>query len=151
MTNTRLIGLFISMFVILISVFLAMTGYVPIIFCDVTPFNYTPHVVDKKHGLSYRGHYDDGVEHFQNIFYAEDTSGPNRFAPPISVNHPPGTIIDATKLGAFCPQGVGGPPLPFQSPITNISENCLSLRIARQRGTKSKAKLPVLVWIHGGT
>lgn len=101
--------------------------------------------------VSYRGTSVNGIEHYQNIFYAEDTSGSNRFAPPVTFTHPLGTVVDATAAGAWCPQGKGAPPLPFTSPINNISENCLSLRIARPSGILASAKLPVLVWIHGGT
>lgn len=90
-----------------------------------------------------------GVEHFQNIFYAEDTSGQNRFAPPIPTKSVEGSFIDATLPGAWCPQGTGD-ILPFTSRVTNVSENCLSLRIARPRGTQSNANLPVMVWLHGG-
>lgn len=90
-----------------------------------------------------------GVEHFQNIFYAEDTSGQNRFAPPIPTRPAKGSVIDATLPGAWCPQGLGD-VLPFTSQVTNISENCLSLRIARPGGTQADAKLPVMVWLHGG-
>ncbi|KAH8779952.1 Alpha/Beta hydrolase protein [Diaporthe sp. PMI_573] len=92
---------------------------------------------------------DLAVEHFHSIFYAEDTSGPNRFAPPAPVTPPRGSVIDATTPGAWCPQGTGD-VLPFTSRVSNISENCLSLRIARLSGTSSGAKLPVAVWIHGG-
>ena len=111
----------------------------------------TPVVTNPRTGISYRGTSVNGIEHFQNIFYAEDTSGSNRFAPPIEFAPPRGTIVDATATGAWCPQGTGGPPLPFTSPINNISENCLSLRIARPSGLRASDKLPVLVWIHGGT
>ena len=110
----------------------------------------TPVVTNPHTKISYRGTATNYVEHFQNIFYAEDTSGRNRFAPPVPYLPPPGTIVDATRAGAWCPQGTGPPPLPFTSPITNISENCLSLRIARPMGTEPSAKFPVLVWIHGG-
>ena len=110
----------------------------------------TPVVTISHTGVSYRGSAVNGVEHFQNIFYAEDTSGLNRFAHPIPLIPPRGAIIDATTAGAWCPQGTGGSPLPFASPISNISENCLSLRIARPSGIHASAKLPVLVWIHGG-
>ena len=109
-----------------------------------------PFVTDSRTGISYRGNSVSGVEHFQNIFYAEDTSGTNRFAPPVAFTPPRGTVIDATTAGAWCPQGTGGPPLPFTSPIGDISENCLSLRIARPSGTRASDKIPVLVWLHGG-
>ena len=109
-----------------------------------------PVVMNTRTNVSYRGTSVRGVEQFQNIFYAEDTSGGNRFAPPVPYTPSPGTIVDATAPGAACPQGAGAAPLPFTSPITNVSENCLSLRIARPAGIKVSAKLPVMVWIHGG-
>ncbi|KAL8933894.1 MAG: hypothetical protein Q9216_006169, partial [Gyalolechia sp. 2 TL-2023] len=124
MALTRSNIFFIAFLVLLVSVFLAPNTYIHELFSYERFYNYTPRVIDSEHDINYIGLHDRGVEHFQNIFYAEDTSGPNRFAPPIPIQHPPGTLIDATSLGAFCPQGVGGPPLPFQSPITNISENC---------------------------
>ena len=110
----------------------------------------TPYVRNARTGVSYRDISINGVEHFQNIFYAEDTSGANRFAPPVPYTPPPGTVVDATAAGAWCPQGLGGPPLPFTSPIINVSEDCLSLRIARPSGIGASTKLPVLVYLHGG-
>ncbi|KAL4995867.1 Alpha/Beta hydrolase protein [Aspergillus recurvatus] len=110
-----------------------------------------PTVIDSRWEITYIGsrtpHAD--VEHFQNIFYAEAPTGPRRFAPPVPTKPQKGSVIDATQSGAWCPQGTGD-ILPFTSRVTNISENCLSLRIARPRGTRSDAKLPVVVWIHGG-
>ena len=107
-------------------------------------------VTNHRTGVSYRGTSVNGVEHFQNIFYAEDTSGSNRFAPPVIFTPPRGTIVDATAAGPWCPQGTGDPPLPFTSPIKSISEDCLSLRIARPSGVRASDKLPVLVFLHGG-
>ncbi|KAI8951162.1 hypothetical protein F4801DRAFT_301179 [Xylaria longipes] len=46
-----------------------------------------------------------GVDHFLNIFYGEDTAGPNRFAPPVPVHLEKGTVIDATRARAWCPKG----------------------------------------------
>jgi carboxylesterase type B len=108
-----------------------------------------PTAYDPVNDASYVGTRALGVEHFLNIFYGEDTSGPNRFAPPIPVHPARGTIIDATRSGAWCPQALGD-VLPFTSRVVNISENCLSLRISRPRGIKADASLPVAVWIHGG-
>ncbi|ETS78995.1 hypothetical protein PFICI_08848 [Pestalotiopsis fici W106-1] len=108
-----------------------------------------PVVVDPRHDIEYKGSLAPGVEHFQNIFYAQDTSGQNRFARPVPLRYARGSVVDATKEGAWCPQGTGD-VLPFTSRVSNISENCLSLRIARPRGTKPEAKLPVMVWLHSG-
>ena len=134
-----------SSLIILIAMLPFPTSLSPLI---LNPSN--PIVSNDRSKVSYRGTYANGIEQFQNIFYAEDTSGSNRFAPPIPYMPSPGTIVDATTAGAWCPQGVGGPPLPWTSPITNVSENCLSLRIARPSGVDASAKLPVFVWIHGG-
>ncbi|RYP24944.1 hypothetical protein DL765_000172 [Monosporascus sp. GIB2] len=111
--------------------------------------NSPPTVVDSSRGIKYIGSRYYDVEHFQNIFYAENTSGKHRFAPPIPVKPSKGSVIDATQPGAWCPQGMGD-IFPFTSRITNVSENCLSLRIARPLGTKPGSKLPVMVWVHGG-
>ena len=108
-----------------------------------------PVVVDSRRHIRYIGSRLSSVEHFQNIFYAKDTTGKNRFAPPVPIENAEGSVIDATHPGAWCPQGTGD-VLPFTSRVTNISENCLSVRVARPQGTKQDAKLPVMVWIHGG-
>ena len=141
---------FISILVVLIAVSLTLASVSPFIVILNLLNSSTPYVRDARTGVSYQGTSTNGVNHFQNIFYAEDTSGPNRFAAPVPYMPSPGTLVDATAAGAWCPQGLGGPPLPFTSPITNVSENCLSLRIARPSGIDSSAKLPVLVWLHGG-
>jgi hypothetical protein len=110
----------------------------------------SPVAIDIARDVRYIGSYSaDDIEYFQNIFYAEDTSGKNRFAPPVPLLPSKGSVIDATQTGAWCPQGTGD-IFPFTSTIVNISENCLSLRVARSSGTKPDAKLPVVVWIHGG-
>ena len=106
-------------------------------------------VTDAVHSIKYYGLAKGRVEQFQNIFYARDTSGERRFAPPEPFIPSPGSKVDATKSGAWCPQGTGD-ILPWTSSVHNVSENCLSLRIARPAGTKSGAKLPVVVFVHGG-
>ncbi len=143
--------IFFSVSVALFSLVLNWSWLLSIIDSFSSNFGYTaPYVTNSRTGVAYRGKVADGVEHFQSIFYAEDTSGPNRFAPPVPYDPPPGSIIDATASGAVCPQGVGPAPLPFASPVTNVSENCLSLRIARPVGVSASVKLPVMVYIHGG-
>ncbi|KAL2828201.1 Alpha/Beta hydrolase protein [Aspergillus cavernicola] len=117
-----------------------------------TFLNPPPTVVDLTQDITYIGSLHSAtIEHFRNIFYAEEPTGYRRFAPPVPTKPPKGSVIDATKPGAWCPQGTGD-ILPFTSRVANISENCLSLRIARSKGTSRSdaAKLPVVVWIHGG-
>lgn len=108
--------------------------------------NTPPLVVDAAHNISHLGVRGPSMEHFHNLFYAHDTSGANRFAPPVPVTPAQNTVIDATTPGAWCPQATRA-ILPFTSLVTNISENCLSLRVARLSGTKPAASLPVLVWV----
>lgn len=117
---------------------------------SVLPLNTDAVVYDDLHDITYEGVVtSDRIEHYQNIFYAKDTSGINRFRAPLPHVPNRGSVIDATRPGAWCPQGMGD-LLPFSSHIDNISENCLSLRIARPAGTQAHAKLPVMVWIFSG-
>ncbi|CAG8972998.1 hypothetical protein HYALB_00007845 [Hymenoscyphus albidus] len=104
-----------------------------------------------KTGVTYRGTASDLVEQFQNIKYAHDTSGERRFAPPEPYLPPENTIIDAKTPGPSCPQHQVAMP-PFFSETTEMSEDCLHLRIARPAGLKltRESKIPVVVWIHGG-
>ncbi|KAF2993524.1 hypothetical protein E8E13_001923 [Curvularia kusanoi] len=111
--------------------------------------------LDNDHcGVTYQGFESDGVQHFFGIQYGEDTSGENRFKPPRMHYPEAGAVIDATQPGVACPQplGVSSPPLG-QGNITKTSENCLNLNVVRPGGldyTKHD-KLPVMVWIHGGS
>ncbi|KAJ5020562.1 Alpha/Beta hydrolase protein [Bipolaris maydis] len=94
------------------------------------------------------------IEIFLGIPYAKDTSGDNRFKPPIPYEYTSGQVIDATKPGPACPQSLGllFAPLGLDN-ITETSENCLNLNVARPKAEdrEGKGPLPVLVWIHGGS
>ncbi|MCJ2185120.1 carboxylesterase family protein, partial [Novosphingobium sp. 1949] len=55
---------------------------------------------------------------------------------------------DATHYGADCAQA---PFPPDAAPIrTTPSEDCLYLNVWQPAGTRAGARLPVMVWIHGG-
>lgn len=108
-----------------------------------------PVVKSEKSRITYRGTAKDGVEHFQNVRYAHDTSGSRRFAPPEPYTPPPDSVVDATASGKACPQSKDAIP-PFFDETPEISEDCLTLRIARPAGTVAGDKIPVVVWIHGG-
>jgi len=110
------------------------------------------YVIDTRTNVSYQGVSIDGVDAFQNIHYGQDTSGSGRFAPPKPFIPAHNTIINATVAGAACPQQLD--PFPgltgLLDNVTNISEDCLTLRIARPATVSQNAKLPVMVFIYGG-
>lgn len=111
-----------------------------------------PLVIDPVKNITYNGLSRNTLDVFLNVRYGEDTSGENRFKPPRVHNATANAIIDATSFGAACPQ----PPNSFAPPltltnITNTSEDCLNLNIVRPNDTVVGSKLPVLVFIHGGS
>ena len=55
---------------------------------------------------------------------------------------------DATKFGAHCAQGRVFEDMVFQD--SGPSEDCLFLNVYAPADAKSKSKLPVMFWIHGG-
>ncbi|ATZ51933.1 hypothetical protein BCIN_07g04790 [Botrytis cinerea B05.10] len=116
-------------------------------FLSITTAISTPEVIFSESQVTYRGILSNKVEHFHNVKYAADTSGPNRFAPPKSFTPPPGTIIDASLPGPACPQ-IKDPMPPFFSAVKEISEDCLHLHIARPSGLNlnSNSNLPVVVY-----
>lgn len=94
-----------------------------------------------------RGVSGGNVEIFKGIPYASPPIGEFRWRPPQPVNSWDGER-DASKFGASCAQGGwGAAPGTIQA---GSSEDCLYLNIWRPAGAAKKAKLPVMVWIHGG-
>ena len=109
-------------------------------------------VQDPTCDVTYQGVTKENVDYFYGIHYAEDTSGANRFYPPIPYVPKHGSTVDATNAGPACPQPKGDPFTPlYLSNVTDISEDCLHLNVYRPHGTKPGAKLPVFVYIHGGS
>lgn len=82
---------------------------------------------------------------FLGIPYAQNTGGQNRFRIPQSLN----TTWNGTRLakqyGHTCPD-------PTDAEF-GMSEDCLSINIIRPAGLSSESdeKLPVALWIHGGS
>jgi para-nitrobenzyl esterase len=87
------------------------------------------------------------VDIFMGIPYAAPPVGEFRWRPPQPVAAWQGER-DATKFGANCAQA--GWPRGSGKIADGSSEDCLFLNIWRPTNAKPGAKLPVMVWIHGG-
>jgi para-nitrobenzyl esterase len=81
----------------------------------------------------------EGVEEFWGIPYAAPPVGDLRWRPPARAAGWRGER-DATHAGASCQPARDG---------TQV-EDCLFANVTRPAGAKPGAKLPVLIWIHGG-
>ncbi|THV00531.1 alpha/beta-hydrolase [Dendrothele bispora CBS 962.96] len=92
-----------------------------------------------------------GVEKFLNIPYGKDTSEERRFMSLEPHHLPSGTVYDATMEGPVCPQVKSGGFVYFTNLTdSDLSEDCLRLKVARPVGVKEGEILPVMVWIYGG-
>lgn len=100
-----------------------------------------PTVVDTANNVSYVGlrTVNATVEKFLNIRYGTAA----RFANPEPAVLEAGGVVNASVQGPVCPQdGSGG---LYNSNSTWISEDCLTLKVARPAGVKEGDKLPVMV------
>ena len=110
-----------------------------------------PIVIDPKRDVRYIGLQRNDIEVFLGVHYGQDTGGAQRFKPPRLFVPSHGATVDATSYRAACPQilGLVVPPIALTN-VTEISEDCLHLNIARPKDTERGDDLPVLVFLHGG-
>ncbi|KAJ8072138.1 hypothetical protein PM082_015696 [Marasmius tenuissimus] len=93
----------------------------------------------------FRGVAANGTEQWLGIPYAVPPVGPRRFKAPVTLQPgSDGTVKDASRFGNACPQP------PSDSLGAPVAEDCLFLNVWRPQNTSNEAKLPVLVWFHGG-
>ena len=94
-----------------------------------------------------RGVTEGEVTIFKGIPYAAPPVGEYRWRPPQAVSPWEG-VRDASEFGPNCAQaGWGAAPGTISE---GSSEDCLYLNLWKPAGAKPGAKLPVMVWIHGG-
>ena len=90
---------------------------------------------------------DGKVKAFLGLPYAAPPVGELRWKTPAPPAKWKGTR-DATKFGARCAQGRVFDDMVFQD--SGPSEDCLFLNVYAPADAPTKAKLPVMFWIHGG-
>ena len=94
-----------------------------------------------------RGVTDGDVSSFKGIPYAAAPVGADRWRPPQPAPAWQGER-DASAFGADCPQAAFGPNAPPMS--ASSAEDCLFVNVWRPATAATGARLPVMVWIHGG-
>lgn len=90
---------------------------------------------------------EEGVDIFKGIPYAAPPVGEFRWRPPQPVTPWVG-IKNASEFGPNSAQAGWG--APAGTIAEGSSEDCLYLNLWLPSGAKPDAKLPVMVWIHGG-
>ncbi len=133
----------------LLSCLLAAMGAGPAASSQTPAPSQAPPVVRVESG-ELQGVVDDGVASFKGIPFAAPPVGDLRWRPPQPAARWTG-VRQAAEFGADCMQGrFGPPPAPGAPPARVPSEDCLFLNVWRPASATPGAKLPVMVWIHGG-
>ncbi|MGW1951205.1 carboxylesterase/lipase family protein [Streptomyces sp. NPDC001920] len=108
----------------------------------------TDPVVNTPYG-AVRGRYENGVAVFRGIPYAAPPFGPRRFRPPV----PPQPWDGVRDAGSFGPTA---PKPPYSDAFAQYlsdpvvpGDDCLNLNVWTPEPGPN-ARLPVLVWLHGG-
>lgn len=94
------------------------------------------------------GRTDGDVLRFGDLPYAAPPVGPLRWVDPQPA--PPWDgVRDAAGPGSRCPQAAAAPGVPHAT-AASVDEDCLTVEVTVPAGTADGARLPVLVWLHGG-
>jgi para-nitrobenzyl esterase len=97
-----------------------------------------------------QGVVEDGVVSYKGIPFAAAPVGELRWRPPQPATPWTG-VRQAAEFGANCMQGRFGPPQAAGANAAPApSEDCLFLNVWRPASAAERARLPVMVWIHGG-
>jgi para-nitrobenzyl esterase len=91
-----------------------------------------------------KGLNENGILTYRGIPYAAPPVGDLRWRPPAEVE-PWDGVLDATSYGAVCPQEPSD-----DVPLSKMDESCLFLNVWTPEHA-SDEKLPVMVFIHGGS
>jgi len=83
---------------------------------------------------------------FLGIPYAQNAGGQNRFRIPQALNETWPDVRLAKNYSHACPD-----KNPGADAIYGMSEDCLSINLVRPTGLDTNVKLPVMLWIHGGS
>ncbi len=94
------------------------------------------------------GTLDGSAALFAGVPYAAPPVGNLRWRPPQPVTKWTG-VQNATAFGPACPQSPDSPVM-MVGPVGPSNEDCLTLNVWRPAVAPKDAKLPVMVWIHGG-
>ncbi|MDX2151153.1 MAG: carboxylesterase family protein [Bryobacteraceae bacterium] len=101
-------------------------------------------------GGQLQGVAEDGVFSYKGIPFAAPPVGDLRWRPPQPVEPWTG-VRPAAEFGANCMQGRFGPPqAASENAAPAPSEDCLFLNVWRPASAAPMARVPVMVWIHGG-
>jgi para-nitrobenzyl esterase len=97
-----------------------------------------------------QGVVEDAVVSYKGIPFAAPPVGELRWRPPQPLKPWTG-VRQAAEFGANCMQGRFGPPQASgANAAPTPSEDCLFLNVWRPESAAAGARLPVMVWIHGG-